>query len=138
MPAERKKIGAYFQNKPEVQGVFLFGSQARKRARPTSDIDLAVYLDASVPETSYLEKRLQYLADLSRLIDPEPDVIILNEAPPVLTHQVLRYGKLLHEKNHHATTAFKARAMIDYVDWLPYKARLDASTLKHFRAPHGR
>src|SRR5271154_1880464 len=113
-----RELKKYFKSQPEVRAAFLFGSVAKKTARATSDIDLALLLDSSVLEKDYLEQRMKWMDDLSKLLKREVDVIVLNESGPVLIHQVLRYGKLLYETDHTSTTAFKAHAMIDYVDWL--------------------
>ena len=75
------------------------------------------------------------MSQLSDLLGRDADLIFLNEAGPVLSQiSVLTYGQLLWEKDHRQTTNFKANAMIDYVDWLPNKKRLDDAVLKHFRA----
>jgi len=135
---DRRTIQDYFRSQPDVQAVFLFGSFAKGKDRAASDVDLAVLLDPAMPEESYLDRRLQYMSDLSNRLGREADVIILNEAGPVLKHQVFEFGQLLYETDHQKTTSFKARAMLEYVDWLPYKERLDKATLQHFkRTTHG-
>ena len=131
-------IRDYFRAQRDVRAVFLFGSLAKGKNRPGSDVDMAVLLDPAIPEEAYLDRRLQYMSDLSNRLGREADVIILNEAGPVLQHQVFEHGRLLYETDHQKTTSFKARSLIDYVDWLPYKERLDKATLQHFRrTAHG-
>jgi len=131
-------IQDYFRAQRDVHAVFLFGSLAKGKSRPESDVDMAVFLAPAIPEEAYLDRRLQFMSDLSNRLGREADVIILNEAGPVLKHQVFEHGRLLCEMNHQETISFKARSMIDYVDWLPYKDRLDKATLRHFRRPaHG-
>jgi predicted nucleotidyltransferase len=133
-----KMIQDYFYRQPDVKAVFLFGSFAKNKARPASDVDIAVLLGPSIPEDSYLDQRLQFMSDLSGALGREADVVIFNEAGPVLKHQIFEFGRLLYETDHQNTTSFKARSMIEYVDWLPYKMRLDKGTLQHFRrSSHG-
>jgi len=134
MEIDPRTIQNYFRIQPNVQAVFLFGSFAKGKSRPASDVDMAVLLDPAVPEGSYLDRRLQWMSDLSNQLGREADVIILNEAGPVLKHQVFEHGRLLYETDRQQTTSFKARSMIEYVDWLPYKERLDKATLQHFSA----
>lgn len=134
LSSDEKIIQSYFQRQPDVEAVFLFGSAAKGRSRPDSDLDLAVLLDRSVPEETYLPQRLTFAGDLSLQLKTDVDVVILNEAGPVLKHQVLLYGRLLYETDHRLITRFKARAWLEYFDWLPYKKKLDASVLKHFRS----
>ena len=118
--------------------MFLFGSFAQNKARSASDVDIAVLLDVSIPSSAYLDRRLTWMHELSGPLQRELDVTILNEAGPVLKHQIFEFGKLLYETDRHHTTSFKARSMIEYVDWLPYKDRLDQAVLRHFkRTFHG-
>jgi uncharacterized protein len=125
-------------SKPEVLAAFLFGSVARGKERPESDIDVAVLLTREILPESYLDWRLSLMDEVSRRTGREADVTVLNEAGPVLCHQVFRDGRLLFERDHKAVTTFKAKAMLEYVDWLPYKERLDRAVIEHFRKrPHG-
>jgi predicted nucleotidyltransferase len=131
-------IQTYFRAQLGVQAVFLFGSFAKGKSRPGSDVDIAVLLDPETSQEDYLDRRLQFMGDLSSRLGREADVIILNEAGPVLKHQIFHFGNLLYETEHQNTLSFKARSLIEYVDWLPYKERLDKATLQHFRRPaHG-
>src|SRR5947207_2724867 len=114
-----KAIRDCLRRRTKVQAAYLFGSFAKKRPRSSSDIDLAVLLHPSVPEDRYLEERLDIMTELSDRLHREVDVVILNEAGPVLLHQIYRDGRLLYETDHQAALSFKARAMIEYVDWLP-------------------
>ncbi len=126
-------IREYFKKEHGVVSVFLFGSYAKGQARAGSDVDLALLLDRAIPESEYLSRRLTWMHDLSSLVTKEVDIVFLNEAGPVLTHQVLLYGKVLFERDPRETTAFKARSMVEYVDWLPYQNRLNQSVLQHFK-----
>jgi len=127
-----KIIQGYLRQQPDVRAAFLFGSFAKGKARAESDVDMGVLLDPSIPEEAYLNRRLRYMDDLSSRLGREADVIILNEAGPVLKHQIFEAGRLLYETDHEMTTTFKARSMVEYVDWLPYKERLDKATIHHF------
>jgi len=138
MEIDARTIQNYFRTQQGVQAVFLFGSFAKGKNRPESDVDIAVLLDPAIAPEDYLDRRLQLMGDLSSRLSREADVVILNEAGPVLTHQVLEQDRMLYETDHQKTTSFKARAMIQYVDWIPYKERLNKATLQHFRRPaHG-
>jgi len=77
---------------PEVAFALVFGSRARGRHRPDSDLDLAVYLDPSLDRKG----RFRVLADLaSRMpLDPPTDLVVLNDAPALLGHQALMGRRL--------------------------------------------
>jgi hypothetical protein len=55
------------------------------------------------------------------------DVVILNDAPPLLYHRVLRDGQRLLSRNLQATTAREGRALSRYCDFAPQLARIDAA-----------
>jgi predicted nucleotidyltransferase len=74
---------------------------------PLSDIDVAVlFVDA--PSHSVL----QALKDeLSGVLEREADVIVLNDASPILRMQVLRYGILVHQRNRRHFRPHSAKIM---------------------------
>ena len=80
----------------EVVAVYLFGSQAKGKARSKSDIDIAVLLEDETDSYRYFDLMLKYMGELVRIYDKRVDVVILNNAKPLLQHQVLKYGKLLY------------------------------------------
>ena len=84
----------------EIQAAYVFGSVATRRARPDSDVDVAVLVDRRVKPVRMLKYRLKLMADLgSALRRSDVDVVILNEAPPLLAHRVLSQGRLVFERS---------------------------------------
>ncbi len=49
------------------------------------------------------------------------DLIILNQAPPLLAHRVLSKGKLILERSASARIAFQVRAVNRYLDGQPMR-----------------
>ena len=77
----------------EIAFAYLFGSRGRGDARPDSDWGVAVYLrqDLSADERFALRLRLHgELADLGRV-----DLVVLNDAPPLLAHRAIMGERLL-------------------------------------------
>jgi len=64
------------------------------------------------------------------------DVVILNTAPPLLYHRVLRDGVRLLARDLRATTTREGRALSHYCDFLPQLARIEAAL--RTRSPHPR
>ena len=66
--------------------LYIFGSVAEGRAHRESDLDIGVLLDRRVypDEKSRFQQRLLLSTALSRMAGPEADVVILNDAPPLL------------------------------------------------------
>lgn len=102
---------------PHVLFALLFGSHARGNAGPLGDIDIAVWLDEglSVPERG--RRRMEIIADcMARLGTNEVDVVVLNDAPPVLAFEVAREGLVLFTRAPELPGEFRARAFRRYLD----------------------
>src|SRR5438876_672521 len=93
--------------RPEIQAAYVFGSVASGRARADSDVDVAVLLDRRVRPGRILKYRLKLMADLGTALHrSDVDVVILNEASPVLAHRVLSQGTLVFERSASARVRF--------------------------------
>jgi predicted nucleotidyltransferase len=102
----------------EVQAALLFGSRATGRARPESDIDVAVLLRQESPEGGTSLQQL--LGALSQeLAADRLDVVILNTAPPALAFQVLKYGAVAFERDVRHLHRFRVRTYGAHADYEP-------------------
>ncbi|NPV53845.1 MAG: nucleotidyltransferase domain-containing protein [Firmicutes bacterium] len=101
------KLEAFFADRAEVIFAYLFGSQARAQAGPLSDIDIAVFLNDTVEPAHYTRYRLELWGALSALLHRNDiDIVVLNRAPVLLRHRVLRDGKLILCRNEGARINF--------------------------------
>jgi uncharacterized protein len=107
----------------------VFGSVARGDDRPGSDVDVGVRLD---PDSSALRQEIE--AALGRAAGREVDVVFLDEAPPLLRFEIGADGVVLVERQPHAWSDFRARAMLDWWDWAPYAKRIEDAALRRLRA----
>jgi len=85
-----------------------------------SDVDVAVLLNEE-DNVARFERRLQMMVEVSKVCGREVDVIVLNDAPPILQNQVLRYGRLLFERDRRARVEFEVRAGKVYADLEPMR-----------------
>jgi predicted nucleotidyltransferase len=122
-------------DREEVVSASLFGSQAVGRAGPLSDVDVAVWVDPEVDRTLDLQLELAAAA-VRALGTSEVDLVILNDAPPLLRHRVIRSQRLLVDRKPKLRVRFEARSLIDYLDTRPLRAEL-ARGLRH-RLAEGR
>ena len=113
---------------PAVHLAVLFGSRARGRGGPRSDVDLGLVLD---PDTRAERQRLEAAA--GRAARREVDVVYLEESPPLLRFQIARDGVVLVAREPRAWPRFKARAMVDWWDWAPTARRIHASYTRRLR-----
>ncbi len=119
----RQLLRSLLATRPEVLAAFLFGSTARGAAGPLSDLDIGVLLAADTARHHRSDDyKARLLAELmSALGTKDVDLVLLNEAPPLLTHRVLRDGVLLHVTDERALALFRFRALQTYLDTKPLR-----------------
>lgn len=110
----RARLEAYV----EIRFALLFGSRASGREHPGSDLDLAVYLDEKLAPEEQFDLQLGLTNDLSDL--GRPDVVILNQAPPLLGHRALQ-GKLVFNRDRPAYVRYFVRTLAAYHDERPWR-----------------
>lgn len=101
---------------------FLFGSQAKGYSHKESDVDIAVLLDEKVSPDQYFDKSIE-LVSLFKDLYPgkEKQISILNQATPLLKHEVLAGGKLLYAVNSDELAKFNLPAVRHYEDTKPIR-----------------
>lgn len=114
-------------DRDHVVAAMLFGSQASGRAGPLSDVDIAVWLDPHLAgeQRSALRTELS-LAAVEALGTDEIDVVVLNQAPPLLRHRALKGGLRLFERDPRARVRLETAALLDYFDTAPLRETLAA------------
>jgi hypothetical protein len=104
----------------EVLAAYVFGSVASGRTRRDSDVDVAVLLARPLPSSRSLPHRLKFMTDLgSALRRSDVDLVILNDAPPLLAHRILSKGTLVFERSASARVRFQVRTASRYLDVIP-------------------
>jgi len=131
LSAASRAVARSVARRPEIQAAYIFGSVAQGRARPDSDIDIAVLLARRVPDARALRYRLRLAADLgAALRRSDVQVIVLNDAPPLLAHRVLSRGVLVYERARAARVRYQVQTAQRYADLVPtleyYVQRLKA------------
>ncbi|MGQ4833843.1 MAG: type VII toxin-antitoxin system MntA family adenylyltransferase antitoxin [Candidatus Asgardarchaeia archaeon] len=96
---------------------YLFGSYATNNVWAMSDIDIAVYVDIQKAGDLFKTK----IKLLGMLIDAfetdKVDLVILNEAPPVLKYEIITEGELIFTKDEDALVEFYLRATKECFDF---------------------
>ena len=119
-----------FASRPEVQAAYIFGSVASGRARPNSDVDIGVLVHPKVMGRNTLKYRLDLIADLgSALKRSDVDVVLINQAPPALAHNIVTKGVLVFERSRSARIALQTRTLNVFMDTEPMR-RLQLEALK--------
>ncbi len=85
MIGEIEKLRRYFEEEKDILLAFIFGSSARGTEGEDSDIDIGVYLRDKVKEDKIWR-------EISKIIEREADLVILNEAPATIISNVFKTG----------------------------------------------
>lgn len=124
-------LSALFAGQP-VAVVYLFGSQARGDAGPLSDVDVAVLLAGDLSPEEALALRLRLMDAIGRALCVERvDLVVLNDAPYLLQHRVIRDGRVLYCPDELVRVRYEFRVLRDYLDFRYFED-------KYFRAVEDR
>ena len=99
-------------NKLEVEAIVLFGSYARNRERPDSDIDIAVKLKNET--TKELLIGIQY--DIEEIIDTDMHLINLDLIEDDFKYDILITGKELYVEDEIKFIEYKLRVFSEYLE----------------------
>lgn len=105
----------------------LFGSQASGRARPDSDVDIAI-----VPQdtSSSLWDEGRWAADLEAALARSVDLVRLDLAPILLQWEVFKDGVLLFADPPEEWAKHIIRVMAEHADYAPAAERVGRSFLR--------
>ena len=127
-PQLTERLVDVLEPREEILEAYLFGSHARGQAQRHSDVDVAVYVDAAKADDSGFGYRAYLTTELmAGLGSNDVDVVVLNRAPPLLYHRVLRDGVRLFFRELRATTTREGRAVSRYCDFVPQLAKMEAA-----------
>ena len=127
-----KKLAMLFESEKRVLVAYLFGSYARGLETPRSDVDIAVLL-SEVPERP-LEYYLHLERELAKVLEMDVDLVFLNDAPPLLKYQVIKYGRLLFSRDERVRVMFEAKSLCEYLDFSRVLRRYDECFMRRILA----
>lgn len=106
-----------FRRNSGINALYLFGSYAKDKPKPLSDIDIAVLLKRGTRDTDYWDIKLKLLNKAIAILGTdEIDFVVLNEAPFELRYNILKEGKVLFCRNEKERGEFQEKAVLDYLD----------------------
>ncbi|MGH2714883.1 MAG: type VII toxin-antitoxin system MntA family adenylyltransferase antitoxin [Thermoleophilaceae bacterium] len=105
-----------------VVAAFVFGSVATGRATPLSDVDVGVWLDPALSPRQRLDAQLRLMAEATSVLGTdEVEVVILNDAAPLLQHRAMRARLSLVDRQPKARVRLEAGAQLRYLDTKPLR-----------------
>ncbi len=121
-----KRLENFLSTFNDIVLVFLFGSFARGKLTPFSDLDIAIFFRSS---TDFY--KVNDLKDnLSKILNMAVDIVILNNAPPVIKMQVLKKGILIINKDTHVYNEFFVNTIKEYDDLKLTRKEIEDNILK--------
>ena len=113
-----KQLHAFFAPHGDVELVILFGSLAQGKARPDSDLDIAVMYQHTLTQ----EQRRQLIEQLALQFGRPVDLIDLRTAGEPLLGQIFKGLRVLGSDENYARCL--TRHLIDAADFLPLQQRI--------------
>jgi hypothetical protein len=102
--------------KHEVIFALLFGSHAKGKTGKLSDVDFAVYLRKC---SSHFDLQLKLMGELGRILKKDRvDVVILNQASPLLAQMAIVHGEVIFCQNEDVKANFFTRTLQRFDDAL--------------------
>jgi len=105
----------YLRSDEDILFAYLFGSLARKKAGPLSDVDIAVYCEEG---SFFPEKKLEILGNLVGILKTdEIDLVVLNRAPLAIRMKILENKKVIVDKAPLIRHRYESLTMRQYFDF---------------------
>lgn len=114
-PTERERIFTVAKETilaalPASWAIYVYGSFAQGEEWPTSDLDLAVLL----PPGQDIPDLLQLMADISRRVGRNVDLVDVRRVGDVLRREILDKGRTIYVSEPDEVLAWEASAMSRY------------------------
>jgi len=132
----KREIADYFTNKAEVAAVYLFGSQARIRAVPYSDVDIAILIHREYIESAHL-KRIECLTELGKLLKKDIHPVIMNTAGEELLRQIFSTGICVLVNDQEILSRFKTTAFVRIAAFSIYQRQFQKGLINSVKKEAG-
>lgn len=113
------------ENIPELKFAYLFGSQAKKSAIETSDIDIAIYIDEKY---NHFDTKLKVHHLLEISLNKEIDIIVLNNVKNFhLLQDIFDNNIVLKDSKNDKRVMFELSKQHEIIDYFEFKRMLDVA-----------
>jgi len=123
-----EKILSVMDNYPEIHIVILFGSAARNRLRPDSDIDIAVAGSRMFSS----DQKYDMLLSLSEVLARDVDIVDLQAVAGPILQQALCKGVIIKKTSPPILAELIKKMWYNQADMMPYTRRILKARCKRF------
>ncbi len=117
-----------------IVAAYLFGSEAKGDAGPLSDIDVAVYAGTALEKPERFDLRLRLTNDLTSLFGRTVEIVVMEDIPLQLRHEIIKTGRLLCCSDDAARIEMERETLSRYLDRRYYDKRHAALLLEKVAA----
>jgi len=121
-----KKLEKSLSVHSDIVLVFIFGSFVKGDITSFSDLDVAIFFTGIVDFYRINDLR----EDISEMLGVEADIVVLNNASPVIKMQVLKKGTLLINKDQRTYNEFFVNTVKEYDDLKRTRKEIEGKILK--------
>lgn len=111
--AKLEQAAALLEERFDPRAIVLFGSRAQGRQRADSDYDLAMLVGRPVPDVFAVATAR---SDVEDLLGGDVDLVVLDEASPILAMEILRGHVVLRRRDPDAFENFVVQTLGAYFD----------------------
>lgn len=123
-----EKAVSYLKNELSPIAIYLFGSHAEGTQDIRSDYDFAVLCPTEIDLT--VLKQVLIKVELEKLLSNDVDLVILNQASPILAMQAVTKGKLLLETDSQTHHNWVASLYSTYAELKEMRKPMEKNILK--------
>ena len=121
-----EKLEKFFEICSDVVLVFVFGSVVKGKMTPFSDLDIAIFFS----KTTDLYRVNDLKEKLSEILNIAVDIVVLNNASPIIKMQVLKNGALLINKDPRTYNEFFVKTVKEYDDLKRTRKEIEENILR--------
>ena len=110
-----------FKNEEGIICIYLFGSYAKGKVTPLSDVDIAILFDERIPMNEYFTREMDLLGKAIKILrTDEISFVLLNKIPLFLKYKIIKEGKLIYCNNDNKRILFQSQVTDHFLDFQPF------------------
>jgi predicted nucleotidyltransferase len=127
----QEKIAQYFENRQDIVAVYLFGSVAGGKVRPSSDVDIGIIVDEMKQDV--LNRVISgTIVDLARILRKDIHPVIMNSASDELLKQIFSKGGCILVNDAGKLARHRMVMFARIADFAYYRRQMQTGFIRRF------